>query len=259
MNSLCFLTDFGTKDAYVGVLHGVAAGVSPLLRTFDLCHSVSPQNIAGAAYVLKSAYRFFPPGTVFVVVIDPGVGTSRKLLAAHSGGMYFIAPDNGLLPAALCREKKIAYREITRRPNTGRPVSCTFHGRDIMSPLGAMLATGSLTFSGAGPACQQPFMMERRLPVCGGKKWTGEVIHLDHFGNAVTNIEKRHLAKRRNAPETALVKRRKLMLVKTYRENSHTTKPIALFNSEDHLEIAIPGGSAAEIMGLKPGDRISLQ
>jgi S-adenosylmethionine hydrolase len=187
MNRLiALLTDFGTTDTYVGVMKGVMLDINPALQLVDLTHAIQPQNIKQAAFTLLNSYSFFPPGTVFLVVVDPGVGSERKPIAVRAGHWLFVAPDNGVLSYALRDIGHPEAAELENRIHRLKAVSNTFHGRDIFAPAAAHL-TLDVSFDHLGQRVEPVMLPEPRL-VIEGNHIRGEVLHIDHFGNVVTSI-----------------------------------------------------------------------
>jgi hypothetical protein len=193
--AITLLTDFGIEDPYAGIMKGVIAATVPGLTVIDLSHHVDPQDLEAAAFLLESAYPYFPEGTVHVVVVDPGVGGGRDIVAASASGHLFLAPDNGVLTRIL---ETAAIETLVRVQNAGyflQPVSRTFHGRDIFAPVAARMAAGEplLHF---GPAVSPEALVRIRLPApveTETGELLGEVIAVDRFGNLITNIDERLL------------------------------------------------------------------
>ena len=185
---ITLLTDFGTSDHYVATMKGVISGICPDASIVDISHEVHPYEIPQGAYLLAQAYACFPPRTVHVVVVDPGVGTSRRPIMAEAARQYFVAPDNGVLSMIYTREPRHKVRAITAERYFRKPVSQTFHGRDIFSPSAAHLAAG-VTPAKFGKLIQDYHRGGFERPVHTGKRmWMGSVLHIDHFGNVVTNF-----------------------------------------------------------------------
>ncbi len=193
---ITLLTDFGLRDPYVGIMKGVILGIAPHARLVDLCHEGTPYEIPEAGFTLWQSYRYFPKGTIHLVVVDPGVGSERRAIAVDALGQRFITPDNGVL-SMIFREAakakpggKPAYRvrEITNpKPRLAAPGN-TFHGRDIFAPAAAHLAAG-VKFSALGPRIEDALRQDWDLPVRTGKRfWQGTVLKADRFGNLVTNF-----------------------------------------------------------------------
>lgn len=184
---IALLTDFGLTDAYVGIMKGVMLSICPTARLVDLTHDIHPQNVRQAAYVLLTAYRYFPPDTVFLVVVDPGVGTARAPIAVETAHGRFVAPDNGVLSYVL--QETPARQAVTLADPAFhlREISQTFHGRDIFSPVAAHLAQGT-PVTAFGPIRENLVMLPApRLSVSTGEI-AGEVLHIDRFGNLITSI-----------------------------------------------------------------------
>jgi S-adenosylmethionine hydrolase len=188
---VALLTDFGTIDHYVGVMKGVLLSICPTVRIIDLSHQVTPQDVQGASYLLWASYAYLPPGTIVLAVVDPGVGTSRKILLVKTRRNVFVAPDNGVLDLVLWKERprEVLYlREESRflQKLIAEQISTTFHGRDIFAPVGAHLAAGKRLSSfgtrARGRSIPQPFVDRK------GSNVGPRILHVDRFGNIITNI-----------------------------------------------------------------------
>lgn len=252
---IVLLTDFGTRDGYVGMMKGVIAGLAPGVPVIDLSHDVPPQDLLTAAFLLEESIPFFPDGSVFVCVIDPGVGTARRLVAAATDRHLFLAPDNGLLgfleSAGLLRKRHEISSAAFRLP----AISPTFHGRDILAPAAAYLVRG-IDVSRLGPPIHRLRAIETVRPRATRTGVAGEVIHIDAFGDAVTNLTSAFMM--RAGPNLRVrVGRRTLPLVRTYGEMPRGL-PMALFGSGGRLEIAVREGNAARELGLKRGTRVEV-
>lgn len=260
------LTDFGDRDGYVGAMKGVIASVAPEVQVIDICHAVPPQDLLHAGLTWRSAVRYFPPGSVHVGVVDPGVGTQRRVLAFEALGSVFLAPDNGLIGLVLDRRQVRRAISVRNRRYFLSEVSSTFHGRDIFAPVAARIATG-LALDSLGREvdsyCRQtlPRVRRRRLGEHGRKgarilEERGEVVYVDRFGNAVTNIPPRPGA-RLSSLETA-TGRRFPRIESTYATVAAGT-PLLLVGSLGFLEIAVNQGSAVRDLDLRCGDRVVAQ
>jgi len=180
-------TDFGLADHFVGVMKGVILRLCPAVEIVDLNHQISPYEIPEAGFTIAEAYRYFPKRTVHVVVVDPGVGTARRPILVEAAGHYFVAPDNGVLSMIFEREKH-RVRHVTAQRYFLKPVSQTFHGRDIFAPLAAHLAKGTPP-ARFGRLIEDYARLDFFKPVRTGKRfWTGTVLKIDHFGNIITNF-----------------------------------------------------------------------
>ena len=251
--TIAFLTDFGTRDHYVGAMKGAALTVCPDATLVDITHEIPRQDVFTGALELAAACQYFPSGTIFVAVVDPGVGSTRRGIAAKAGGFRFVGPDNGLLSVAL---RELAPAEVVELTNSryARPnVSRTFEGRDRFAPAAGWLATG-VALSDLGPAIHDK--VDLKVPgaaVSGDRLW-GEVLLADRFGNLVTSIDRATLdqfAADRDV-HIAVGPHRLGTVVGTYAEVPHGT-PCPLFGSSGRLEIAVNGGSAAERLALSRG------
>lgn len=187
MKPIALLTDFGTSDAYVGTMKGVMLGIAPDAQFVDLTHAIAPQQVKQAAYVLLTAYRHFPKDTVFLVVVDPGVGTPRAPIAVQTEHGIFVAPDNGVLSYVLARLRVIHAVGIDRRDIWHAGMSSTFHGRDIFGPAAAHLAAGAALSDIGSPITTWITLPDPVLQITPDAA-IGEVLHIDHFGNAITSI-----------------------------------------------------------------------
>lgn len=183
------LTDFGTEDTYVGTMKAVMLGIAPELQIVDITHAIGPQNVREGAFALLNSYRYFPEGTVFCVVVDPGVGSARKPIAAGCAGYHFVAPDNGVLSYSLL-DLDSAYHAVSlENPEYQLPgASHTFHGRDIFAPAAAHLASDPARLQDMGPELDQIVTFPKPQLSYSRQRVTGEVMHIDHFGNIITSI-----------------------------------------------------------------------
>ncbi len=252
---IVLLTDFGNSDAYAGILRGVIYRGFPEALIIDLSHEVPPFQTIQAAYMLKSSIAYFPQGSVFVIVVDPGVGTSRPLLAVQTPTSFFLAPDNGVLEWTLQGSSSYIIRRVAKSLHSA-PISATFHGRDILAPWAAELAKNPRSFSKIGPRISKIQSLELPDVTKTNRKLAGEVLFFDHFGNAITNLEKSFWPD--DSWEHCKIKAGSIRissLEKTYGPKS--VKMCALINSENHLEIARPSGSARSQLKIK--DRVIVE
>jgi len=255
------LTDFGSKDHYVGVMKGVICGICPGAHVVDLSHNVMPQDVTEAAFVLRSAYRYFPSESVFVCVVDPGVGSRRKIVCLRANKQLFLAPDNGLLSVVASDSPPEEIYAVEDERFFLKPVSKTFHGRDIFAPVAGHLCKG-VEAAQLGPPLPrlQPLRLPRPVRTPGGTL-RGEVIHIDHFGNLITNISDGILQTafrcRRDRIEVSLKAHSIRGISQSYSEVQKGNL-VALVGSSGYLEVAANEGSAAEMLGCRKGDRITL-
>ena len=250
---IALLTDFGTRDHYVGAMRGVVLGICPEATLVDITHDIPPQDIAAAALELEAAYTYFPSATVFLCVVDPGVGSSRKALAADAGGYKFVAPDNGLLSNVFSQTPPTRVVELTETKYARPTVSRTFEGRDRFAPAAAWLATG-VELTALGPSLSAWETVSMPTPREENGQLSGVVVRVDHFGNLVTNIGRRHFDRlvAGRSFQIVVAGRPVARLVSAYAEGDRGST-CALFGSTDHLEIATSGGSAADRLGLTRG------
>jgi hypothetical protein len=259
LRTITLLTDFGLKDGNVGVMKGVILGIAPEVNLIDLSHFIQPQNIAEAAVILARSAPYFPPGTIHLYVVDPGVGTSRRPLAARLGEHYFVGPDNGLLTPlmerAAARHEQAIFVHLDRRETWRVEVSHVFHGRDIFAPCAARLALG-LPLEALGTPLSDPVRLAFPQPETTAAGWRGEVIHIDHFGNISTNLQRWHLG----APPGIIVRLAGQAVPGLF--NTFGDRPpgelIALYGSTGSLIIAQVNGSAAAFLGAHPGDPVEI-
>ena len=241
-------TDFGDGDYYVGAMKGVILGIAPEAQLVDISHQIPPQDVLSAAFVLRHAACEFPPGTVHLAVVDPGVGTRRRPLAIQSNGHLWVGPDNGLFSFILdCADSRI--HEIAR-PDLGRPdLSSTFHGRDLFAPLAAHLCRG-LALADVGPPVADPVRLDESAPCKSANRIAGHIIYIDGFGNLVSNIAAADIAPWGTALHIRLGDCVITELCRTY-EEGEPGEPLALIGSADLLEIAVNGGNAAHQLGVQ--------
>lgn len=246
-------TDFGLVDPYVAAMKGVIYSICPVARIVDLGHEISAHDvIAGALFVAGSA-PYFPPGTIHVVVIDPGVGSSRKPIAALAGEQIFICPDNGLLTLVLRKLPLREIREINNPELMLNTVSPTFHGRDVFAPASAHIANG-IAFSQLGPQLHEIEKLTIPEPEVKENEISGEIIHSDHFGNLITNIPRSLIP---DAVHCNIIVGEHILkgIEQTYADVNEGSA-LALFGSSDYLEIAANKCNAAELIGLIKGNKV---
>jgi S-adenosylmethionine hydrolase len=255
---IAFLTDFGTRDHYVGVMKGVALGICPEAALVDITHEVPPQDVLTGALELSAAYKYFPEGTIFLVVVDPGVGSARRGIAADSGSYRFVAPDNGVLSLTLRETPSVRVVELSERAYQRPTVSRTFEGRDRFAPAAAWLARGT-ELTALGREIREWIEVTTPSPVIEAAQLVGEVLRVDRFGNLVTNLDRATLERYAGDTPVQIVAGNAAMgtIAATYAD-VEVGSPCALIGSTDYLEIAINGGSAAEWLGLGRGDPVKV-
>ena len=248
---IALLTDFGTREAYAGIPKGVILSRCPGAPLFDLTHEIPPQDVFHGALVLASAVPYCPPDTVFLCVVDPGVGSDRRALCLEAGGRHFVGPDNGLmwLAARACGEPAAYHLHRSEHwlPNPG----ATFHGRDIFAPCAAALARG-VRAEQLGTIVPDPVRLEIPACTCYADRIEGQIIHIDHFGNAVTNIRPEDLGP--DVKEFTLQAGHRFIPGPA---NCYSTvrvgEPTIVLGSWGYFEVAIRDGAAALLLGLQRG------
>ena len=255
MQIITLTTDFGTRDWFVGAMKGVILRLAPRVMIVDLTHEIGSGDIRGGAFALAASYSFFPKGTVHVAVVDPGVGSDRNAIAVQTANYLFVGPDNGVLSLALIREKIKSIRRLTNPRFFLKAVSHTFHGRDIFAPVAAHLGTG-VSIQKLGPALKDMVRLEWPPVRCRGGQLAGEVVHVDRFGNLITNIGAESLRVFGDKPCEVFVGRKRRCPIAPFYGAVPGGRPLALMGSAGFLEIAVNGGSAAEQFGLRPGSKV---
>jgi S-adenosylmethionine hydrolase len=256
---LAFLSDFGLKDPYVGIVKAVMLGINPAMRVVDISHQIVPQDIMGGAFILGSTFREFPSGTCFLAIVDPGVGSQRDSILAVTERYTFLAPDNGLLSMVFRYSKNVICFSIENSRYFRHPVSDTFHGRDIFAPVAAHLSLGVKPHS-FGPHRPDPVRLPWPEPVIRDQYIKGEVIYVDGFGSLILNISANLIQNRKLVGKKfkANIKEMELPLLSTYSDVSKG-KPLALIGSSGFLEVAVNQGSAAEMFGAGVGEPVVVE
>ncbi len=249
---ITLLTDFGLRDHFVAAMKGVMLGINPDLRFTDISHLIPPQDIFGAAFTLHQACFCFPPGTIHLAVVDPGVGTERKAVAVSAGGHFFVAPDNGLLTYVLESQGDCAAYEITAEEYFRKPVSGTFHGRDVFAPVAARISRG-IPLHEFGPVLPDPVRLEiPPLEKAQDGQMKGCILSVDHFGNLITNLKPQEVSR---SAKIRAGRKEVTVFRKTYGEGEKG-EIFVVPGSTGYLEIVVREGSAASLLNLKSGDSI---
>lgn len=250
---VALLTDFGTRDHYAGTLKGVVLTVCPDATLVDIGHDIPPHDVLAGALELAACYRYFPHGTIFLVVVDPGVGSFRRGIAADVGDYKFVAPDNGVLSAVFAEAPPKKVVELTERKYARPTVSRTFEGRDRFAPAAAHLAKG-VTLVSLGKSISDYVKVDVPHPAASASELVGQVVRIDRFGNLITNIDRRTLEHFSGKGRIAIeVGGREIpRMVATYAE-APPGELCALFGSTDHLEVAINASDAAAALSLGRG------
>lgn len=247
---IALVTDFGLSDPYVGAMKGAILRLAPAATLVDVVHELAPHDVLSGALALDAAYRHFPKGTVFVAVVDPGVGSARRALAIAAAGCLFVGPDNGIFTFVLEAEPSAEVRRLATPDLPIEPVSPVFHGRDLFGPAAAQLARG-LPFEEAGPLVHDPVRLALPAKRRAGDAWKGSVLHADRFGNLTTNLLEADLAALAGPSLERLEVRlgdRVLPLVRCYADVA-VGAACALVGSSGRLEIAVREGRADAFCG----------
>ena len=251
MTRITLLTDFGTADGYVAAMKGVISTIAPEAVIDDASHDIPPGDVFAASMTLSRYWRLYPPGTIHVVVVDPGVGTDRRAVAARIDDRLFVAPDNGILTRVLAEGQEADVVVLESSAHRREEVSATFHGRDIFAPAAAHLARGVPLHKLGGPVSD---LVRLRLPepTRGPLGVEGEIVHVDRFGNLITNVPGTWVA-----PESRIIVAgvEITSLGRTYAD-VEPGAALALTGSTGMLEISVRDGSAAESLAAGRGARV---
>lgn len=264
MPVISLLTDFGIKDEYVGIMKGVILFINPTASIVDISHSLSPHDIVSAAYLTNYYYRYFPEGSIHIVVVDPGVGSNRAILAAEVKGHYFIAPDNGVLTLLIEEEKSLKSVKLDKNEWFLKPVSNTFHGRDIFAPVAAHLSKGK-SLEELGTPIDKNTVVTVKIPkpeISDRGELIGEIVSIDRFGNLITNIDSKILdefcsTKAEKGIQIIIGKNKIDNLSKSYADAGEKN-PLAIMGSRGFLEIAVNQGSAEQYFNAKKRDKVRI-
>ena len=263
MSVISLLTDFGLQDPYVGIMKGVILSIHPEAKIVDISHQIQPQDVAQAALILQSAYRFFPDGTIHICVVDPGVGSGRSIVAVQTDRFRFLSPDNGLLGPLLSRERCESVVRVSNPDYTLKTISRTFHGRDIFAPAGAHLARG-VAIENLGPPINPKDLLRLSLPepvYTSDGTLTGTILTIDHFGNLISNITLEDIDKLIGSQTDKLIVslgRHAIHGLSASYSNVATHHPLAIIGSHGYLEIAVNSGNARQFFQVNHGDPVKL-
>jgi len=255
---ITLMTDFGTSDHYVGVMKGVILNINPQVEIVDITHTIPPQDVHAAAFLIDSAYRYFPTGTIHVIVVDPGVGSDRRAIVCQTETAYFVCPDNGILTHILREEERIHTVAMENSAYFLPQVSNTFHGRDIFAPVAAHLSRG-ITIDKMGSPVAQPVQLPIPKPQVTEKAISGGIIWIDSFGNLITNISHEIVKslEGRNGVVICAGSAKIDHVNRSYAESA-VGEALAIVGSFNRLEISINQGNAAQTLGLRRGDTIRI-
>lgn len=262
MSIITLLTDFGSRDEYVGLMKGVILSINPALTIVDITHQIDSQDIVQAAFAIHSTYRYFPEGSVHLLVVDPGVGTGRALLAFEMRKQYFVAPDNGVLTLLFNENNATALVRLTNSNFFLNSISRTFHGRDIIAPVGAHISQGvDLHQLGDEIAPADAVWLENIHPrISDTGEIAGTVVAVDHFGNLISNIDYQMLTQveqtvPKNKIRIQIGSHTIFGIYQTY-ENVRPGTALGLVGSRGYLEVAVNKGHAARILNARKGDAV---
>lgn len=254
-------TDFGLLDEYVGVLKGVILSINPDASLVDLTHEIPPQDIGRAASLISRSHAYFPNGSIHLCIVDPGVGSRRRILVVSACRQLFIGPDNGIFTAILKNEGGATVHELTNRDWFLDEISTTFHGRDIMAPAAARLSLGAPVTEAGPPVPRASWVsLPEAPPIIGQSKIVGEVSSIDRFGNLITNIGKEHLDEfHREGGITIRIKSAVVPFHHASYRDLPDQGPAAIVNSSKLLEICIKNGNAAALLGVSTSEKVLVE
>ena len=256
---ITLITDFGEASGYVGIMKGVILSINPECRIIDITHHISPQDREEAAFVLKSVRPFFPPGTIHLVVVDPGVGSARKPIIVESSQHWFVGPDNGVFSFIFLDDQQKKVWEITNDRYFLSPVSPTFHGRDIFAPIAAHLSSGISTHV-LGKELDHFVQLEGLEPEVHQDMLKGRIVFIDHFGNLVSNIShKLFTSVVGDNPFQITVGNRVLRRIYPTYADAEDGEVLALFGSSQQLEISVRNGNCQRLLNVSKGFQVSVQ
>lgn len=252
---IALLTDFGWSSWYIGVMKGVVCSINPSARIIDLCHNVSLHDVREGGFILGNSFRYFPEGTIFLCIVDPGVGGKRRNLIAETGSHYFVAPDNGILSSVFEKEPARSVYEFSPGEYTLAPHGSTFHGRDLFAPIAAHLSLG-IPPATMGTEVKSVLTVPAVMPYLNkNRDVSGRAVYVDTFGNIITNISEEFLDSAfagRWSPEKLTIRLagRSISGIQRYYEQGESGGLMALINSWGYLEIAVNRGNAFQSLGL---------
>jgi S-adenosylmethionine hydrolase len=260
MSIITLLTDFGTHDYFAGAMKGVILSLNPDATIVDITHEIPPQDIQAAAFNLLACYKEFPPGTIHVAVVDPGVGSDRRAILVECANQFFIGPDNGLFSWISELEGNFSAWQVTNEKFFRSPVSSTFHGRDVFAPVAAALSKG-VAPAQVGPPLENIVMLAPLSPRTTTDGIEGSIIHIDRFGNCITNFTAEHVNEERVAAGAKLiVNKKEITSIRKFfaDQGGPKTELFMLMGSAGFVEIAAQNTSAAATLSAKRGDRVLL-
>jgi S-adenosyl-L-methionine hydrolase (adenosine-forming) len=261
---ITLLTDFGLTDYFVPAVKGVILTINPTVQIVDLTHDVAAQDVEAAAFTLGACYGYFPPGAIHVAVVDPGVGSARRALivevSGEAGDYFFVGPDNGIFSYVYAREGRVRVFQLTRAEYFHAPVSATFHGRDVFAPIAAWLSRG-VTPETMGVVIDDYVKFAIPSPRVDGAEIKGCVLHVDRFGNLITNLTVRELSVEEGAPtprQLHVAGHTITQFGTHYAQAAQPDELLAYLGSAGYWELALRNSSAAQFTGAQRGAEIRL-
>lgn len=254
------LTDFGTTDYFVGAMKGVIFGINPSAQIVDITHDIPPQDIEAAAFILLNSYPSFPDNSVHVAVVDPGVGSNRRPIVVRAANQFFVGPDNGVFSYVCEREATHQTIHVTADQYFKHPVSTTFHGRDVFAPVAAAITKG-LPLTDLGRRITDSVRLASLSPTkLDNGKIEGRIIHVDRFGNCVTNISRKDLSVKNEAAAVIRVKGKTIRSFRRFFADDAQSRDkfFSVWGSAGFLEIAVANNSAARLLKAERGTQIVL-
>ncbi len=254
-NLIALLTDFGTKDYFVGALKGAILSINSNVHIVDISHEIAPQNINSASFTLRACYKDFPAKTIFVAVVDPGVGSERRAILVETADYFFIAPDNGLLSFIFDEAKDFRVFELTNKKFFAETVSATFHGRDIFAPVAAHLSKGLNSNEFGNEITDFVRFKETRPHKTADNEIEAEIIEIDRFGNLITNL------KREDLPEkfTLEIGKTRIEKLQNYFAEAEKSEVFMIFGSAGFLEIVAFQDSAKSLLMAEIGNKMAVK
>ncbi|MDQ3323584.1 MAG: SAM-dependent chlorinase/fluorinase [Acidobacteriota bacterium] len=250
--TIALLTDFGTGDYFVGAMKGAILSICETARIIDITHEIEPQNIASASFTLRACYKNFPQKTIFVAVVDPGVGSDRRAILVETKDYFFVSPDNGLLSFVFNETTDFRVFELTDKKYFAENVSQTFHGRDVFAPVAAHLANGVKTNEFGGQITDF-IRLEEKIPrKTADKKIEGEIVYIDRFGNLITNLRKKNLP----GDFCLEINGKEIEKLMAYFAEAEKSEIFMIFGSAGFLEIVAFRDSAENLLSAKIGDAV---
>ncbi len=257
MDIVAFITDFGNDDWYVASMKGTALGINPQVRLIDITHSIPAGDVNAGAFALLSSFWSFPKQTVFVVVVDPGVGSKRQALVAKTDEYFFVGPDNGVLSLVFRQGKAVEVHALQEKRYMLRHVSNTFHGRDVFAPAAAYL-TKERSLAPFGPKYPDYVRLKWPEPNISRDRISGKVVYIDRFGNAITSIDAFSIESLDGKSKHASCAKCESIPIRNYYVEVEEGESIALIGSSGFLEISVSCGNAASSLGIRVGDTVEI-